>query len=96
MNQAHSVRCSHCPHPPLSPCTSACDATENTKQRIWTCKVGGMVKDLPEAADAPMREALTRTFREVTGAEVTFIFSGWGAQLTEHEQAVVDCRESTH
>lgn len=59
--------------------------------RIWLCKIGE-VASTPQGADYPMREAVARAFREVTGEEPTFIFSGWGAELTEGERAVVEDR----
>ena len=55
-------------------------------ERIWTCKIGGQVGDIPGGADLPMREAIERAFIEVTGASPEFIFSGWGAELDEAER----------
>lgn len=37
-----------------------------------------------------MREAVARAYREVTGQEPRFIFSGWGAILADSERAVVE------
>lgn len=39
-----------------------------------------------------MREAVARAYREITGRDPDFIFSGWGAELTEGECAVVENR----
>lgn len=55
----------------------------------WTCKIGeapGSFKDLP------MREAIARAYEELTGQPPTFVFSGWGGELTEAERAVVEDR----
>lgn len=61
--------------------------------KIWTCKIGECDDaDLPSAADGPMREAVGRAYREITGRVPTFLFSGWGGELTEGERAVVENR----
>ena len=39
-----------------------------------------------------MRQAVAEAYRKITGHEPDFIFSGWGAQLTEPERAVVEDR----
>lgn len=36
-----------------------------------------------------MRQAIRKAYIEVTGHEPIFIFSGWGAELSESERAVV-------
>ena len=59
-------------------------------ENIWECKIGGKVSFMPRGADAPMREAIAKAFREVTGEEPEFIFSGWGAELTEGEKLVLE------
>lgn len=47
--------------------------------KIWTCKIGECDDaDLPSAADGPMREAVGRAYREITGRVPTFLFSGCG------------------
>jgi hypothetical protein len=61
-------------------------------ERIWTCKVGGVVGEVPPGADLPMRQAVERAFQEITGLEAEFTFSGWGGTLTEPERAVVEDR----
>lgn len=66
------------------------DAREK-EERIWSCKIGGVVS-LPRGADSPMRLAVARAFSELTGSIPEFIFSGWGAELTEPERAVVENR----
>lgn len=62
-------------------------------ERIWQCKIGGLVEGLPNGADSPMRDAIEKAFREVTGYSARFTFSGWAAELTEGERQVVnnDC-----
>lgn len=61
-------------------------------EHIWFCKIGGEVGDLPSSADGPMREAITRAYRKITGSEPGFLFSGWGGTLTEPQRAVVEDR----
>lgn len=58
--------------------------------QVWSCKIG-IVGDvvLPGGADFPMRIAIQKAFREVTGVDAEFTFSGWNAQLTEAEKNVV-------
>lgn len=63
----------------------------NTK--IWSCKIGEVEDEsLPPGADLPMREAIRRAYVEITGHAPDFIFSGWGAELTDSERAVVEDR----
>jgi hypothetical protein len=61
-------------------------------ENIWKCKIGGAVDALPLGADFPMRQAIRAAYREITGKEPDFLFSGWGAQLTEDERTVVEDR----
>lgn len=63
-----------------------------SKERIWFCKIGGMAADLPEGADLPMRKAIKQAYYEITGFEAEFLFSGWGADLTEPERAAHEDR----
>lgn len=61
--------------------------------KIWSCKIGEIDPDkLPHPGDPPMRAAVERAYRELTGEEATFVFSGWGAELTEPERAVLEDR----
>lgn len=63
---------------------------------IWRCKVGILGQlEVPDGGDAPMRDAIYRAFRRTIGVdpEFTFTFSGWSAELTEAELAVVEDRE---
>lgn len=60
--------------------------------KIWSCKIGE-VASVPDGADAPMRKAVERAYKELTGEEAVFNFSGWGAELEESERAVVENRE---
>lgn len=59
--------------------------------KIWYCKIGE-AQPVFQAADGPMRDAVAKAFREMTGCEPDFIFSGWGAELEERERAVVENR----
>lgn len=64
-------------------------------EKIWKCKIGGQCGELPHGADMPMRDAIALAFKEITGREPQFIFSGWGAELTEGERAVHENREAS-
>lgn len=59
---------------------------------IWACKIGETKAALPAGADAPMRAAVERAYRELTGEQAAFTISGWSAELTEGERAVVENR----
>jgi hypothetical protein len=60
--------------------------------KVWSCKIGEVL-DLPPGSDAPMRQAVARAYKELTGENAYFCFSGWGAKLTEEERAVVENRK---
>lgn len=62
-------------------------------ERIWFCKVGGETDFFEKGADLPMRRAIAKAFRDLTGRDPEFTFSGWGQELTEAERAVVENRE---
>lgn len=62
-------------------------------ERIWFCKIGGETDFFEKGADSPMRRAIAKAFREVTGRDPQFTFSGWGQELTESERAVAEDRE---
>lgn len=58
--------------------------------KIWECKIGECDESaLPHGADAPMRAAVERAYREITGQDPAFLFSGWGAELDEAEHAAL-------
>lgn len=57
--------------------------------KIWSCKIG-VADSLTEGADRPMRQAVADAYRKLTGKNADFIFSGWGAELDEHEREVVE------
>jgi hypothetical protein len=59
--------------------------------KIWECKIGE-VANIQNGADGPMRDAVYAAYCELTGQAPDFIFSGWGAELTEGERAVVENR----
>lgn len=62
--------------------------------KVWSCKIGECdAALLPDGADAPMRAAVESAYRELTGFDAAFNFSGWGAELDESERAVVENRE---
>ncbi len=59
-------------------------------KRIWSCKIGEeFPEELPPGSDGPMREAVQRAYREITGVDAEFIFSGWNGALDEVERRVV-------
>lgn len=72
------------------------DLTPKSSERdgpIWECKIGlkeGTVVEMPGGSDFPMRMAVEKAFKEITGLECDFNFSGWGAELTELEKAVIN------
>lgn len=58
--------------------------------KIWDCKIGGVDRSkLPDGADLPMRNAIRQAYKELTGEEPQFIFSGWGGKLTKIEREIV-------
>ena len=61
--------------------------------KIWDCKIGEVDESLvPDGGSQPMREAVREAYVKLTGQEPTFIFCGWGAELTEAEREVVEGR----
>ena len=57
---------------------------------IWSCKIGLITQgSLPSGSDVPMRQAIEKAYRELTGHEADFCFSGWGAELTSGEARCV-------
>lgn len=57
-----------------------------TELAIWSCKICELDRELlPEGADGPMRDAVQIAYELLTLREPAFIFSGWGAELTEAE-----------
>lgn len=68
------------------------EQTPPTGEKVWTCKIGGPVDVLPPGADSPMRNAVESAYREITGNDHQFNFSGWGGCLDECERAVVEDR----
>lgn len=59
-------------------------------ERAWECKIGAKVGELPNGADWPLRSAVMDAFKALTGYECEFIFSGWGAEVSPLERAVVN------
>ena len=59
---------------------------------IWTCKVGGNA-EIAIGDDAPMRLAVEKAYRELTGQDPAFLFSGWAGTLNKYEQEVVDVQK---
>lgn len=70
-------------------------------ERIWYCKIGGPISDeawRPEGEwhytpnDPALRDAVTMAYKQRFGVEPEFVFSGWGAELTEPERAAAEDR----
>ena len=60
------------------------------KLKVWSCKIGSFaVADLPAGSDAPMKKAVYKAYKELTGIDADFIFSGWGGELDEIEEEIV-------
>ena len=55
---------------------------------IWTCKIG-YACDLPDGADAPLRQSVQNAYKQLTGEYPEFVFSGWRAKLTPVQEALV-------
>lgn len=67
---------------------------EAANPATWSCKIGETWRSgLPPGSDGPMRNAVEAAYRDLTGEDPDFVFSGWGAKLTEHERAVAEDRE---
>lgn len=62
--------------------------------KIWECKIGEADFDY-HGADFPMRQAVREAYRQITGRDPVFLFSGWGAELTQSERDVVAAKEKT-
>lgn len=62
-------------------------------ERIWTCTFVGESDSMPNGSDGPMREAVAKAFRSMTGNPPVAIFSGWGGTLGERERAVIEDRD---
>lgn len=62
----------------------------NLTGNVWECKIG-FADDaaLPPGADLPLRRAVRDAYVALTDTEPTFLFSGWGAQLTFTEREIV-------
>ena len=57
---------------------------------IWSCKIGTLDSvELPLGSDQPMRRAVQDAYMKLTGRDADFCFSGWGAQLTDVQEACV-------
>ncbi len=57
---------------------------------IWECKIGETDRRLPQGSDLPMRNAIREAYFKITGEYPTFIFSGWGAELTDTQRKIID------
>lgn len=64
---------------------------EKKNFKVWTCKIGARwLADVPYGADGPMRCAIEKAFKEITGNNAEFCFSGWGGSLDKYELEIVE------
>jgi hypothetical protein len=70
------------------------EAVSNDLESVWFCKIGGPTGELPHGCDLPMRLAIRKAYREITGRDDEFLFSGWGGSLTKGERDVVERHKS--
>ena len=62
-------------------------------KKIWSCKIGETNPSKVKAGDdGVMRQAVAEAYFRITGEHPEFCFSGWNAELTEPERAVVEDR----
>ncbi len=54
--------------------------------KVWDCKIGPFKGKLPHGADNPLRKAIQKAFKEITGEDAEVCFSGWGGEFTEDEK----------
>jgi hypothetical protein len=65
---------------------------EELPEQIWGCQIGGKYLRLPPGSDGPMRTAVEKAFKEITGLDAQFTFSGWSETLSESRRAVLENR----
>jgi hypothetical protein len=54
---------------------------KKVKEKYWICIIGATnSKNLKSSADAPMRNAVEKAFKETTGHEQGICWSGWGSE----------------
>lgn len=59
--------------------------------KIWSCKIGQVESgQVPDGGDTPLREAVEAAYKELTGEDNRFCFSGWGAKLDSFERDIVE------
>ena len=57
----------------------------------WTCKIGSTKGvQIPMGGDSPMRQAIQKAFKELTGEDAEATFSGWGSSFTAGELHVIN------
>jgi len=63
--------------------------------KIWSCKIGEVEPgQVPSGGDNPMRRATEAAYKELTGEDAKFCFSGWGAVLDPMERDIVEGTDS--
>ena len=57
-----------------------------SNKQYWFCLIGPADRDkLPQGCDGPIRNAVSRAFIALTGAQAEHNFSGWGRSEEEAE-----------
>lgn len=69
---------------------SPVDTKTKIEGKVWDCKIGPFKGDLADGADSPMAKAVKRAYKEITGEDAEFIFSGWGGKFTEEEKEIIE------
>lgn len=63
---------------------------------VWECAIGGRKPIIiPPGGDLPMRNAVEAAFREVTGQDAEWTYSGWGRKFTEKAMKLAPQRKRT-
>lgn len=56
---------------------------------VWECRIVGFNVTLPQGADVPLRQAVEKAFRKLTGDDSVACFSSWDAELPAIEARIV-------
>ena len=63
--------------------------------KVWTCSIGpARASEVPFDGDLPMRLAVQRAYKELTGRDAEFTFSGWGGEFSQAEQEYIAAHKS--
>lgn len=65
--------------------------TNNKNQRFWTCIIGpAYKKDLDNYADAPLRQAVKKSFFDTFSRNAHICMSGWGSNSVDEAKKDLD------